>query len=39
VNRSGIPADYAHLAVSLLENRCVNGETVRIDGAIRMPPR
>lgn len=37
--RLGDPADYAHLAVSLLENRYVNGETVRLDGAIRMPPR
>jgi NAD(P)-dependent dehydrogenase (short-subunit alcohol dehydrogenase family) len=37
--RLGDPADYAHLAVSLLENRYINGETVRLDGAIRMPPR
>jgi hypothetical protein len=25
--------------VSLLENPYVNGETIRLDGAIRMPPR
>lgn len=37
--RLGQAADYAHLAVSLLENSYVNGETVRLDGAIRMPPR
>jgi NAD(P)-dependent dehydrogenase (short-subunit alcohol dehydrogenase family) len=37
--RLGDPDDYAHLAVSLLENRYVNGETIRLDGAIRMPPR
>lgn len=37
--RLGDPADYAHLAVSLLENPYINGETVRLDGAIRMPPR
>jgi NAD(P)-dependent dehydrogenase (short-subunit alcohol dehydrogenase family) len=37
--RLGDPADYAHLAVSLLENGYVNGETIRLDGAIRMPPR
>jgi NAD(P)-dependent dehydrogenase (short-subunit alcohol dehydrogenase family) len=37
--RLGDPADYAHLAVSLLENPYLNGETVRLDGAIRMPPR
>ena len=37
--RLGDPDDYAHLAVSLLENRYINGETIRLDGAIRMPPR
>ena len=37
--RLGNPDDYAHLAVSLLENPYVNGETIRLDGAIRMPPR
>ncbi len=38
-NRLGEPADYAHLAVSVLENQYINGETIRLDGAIRMPPR
>jgi NAD(P)-dependent dehydrogenase (short-subunit alcohol dehydrogenase family) len=37
--RLGDPDDYAHMAVSLLENRYVNGHTLRLDGAIRMPPR
>ena len=37
--RLGDPDDYGHLALSLLENRYINGETVRLDGAIRMPPR
>jgi NAD(P)-dependent dehydrogenase (short-subunit alcohol dehydrogenase family) len=37
--RLGLPSDYAHFAVSLLENSYVNGETVRLDGAIRMAPR
>jgi NAD(P)-dependent dehydrogenase (short-subunit alcohol dehydrogenase family) len=37
--RLGDPADYATMAVELLRNRYVNGETVRLDGAIRMPPR
>ncbi len=37
--RLGEPADYAHLAVSVLENQYINGETIRLDGAIRMPPR
>lgn len=38
-SRLGNPEDYAHLAVSMLENEYINGETVRLDGAIRMPPR
>lgn len=37
--RLGNPDDYAHLAVAMLENRYLNGDTVRLDGAIRMPPR
>lgn len=38
-SRLGNPEDFAHLAVSLLENEYINGETIRLDGAIRMPPR
>jgi NAD(P)-dependent dehydrogenase (short-subunit alcohol dehydrogenase family) len=38
-SRLGSPDDYARMAVSLLENPYVNGETIRLDGAIRMPPR
>lgn len=38
-SRLGSPEDYAHMAISLLENPYVNGETVRLDGAIRMAPR
>lgn len=37
--RLGQPADYGHLAVSLIENNYVNGETIRLDGSIRMAPR
>jgi NAD(P)-dependent dehydrogenase (short-subunit alcohol dehydrogenase family) len=37
--RLGLPGDYGHLAVSLIENGYVNGETIRLDGAIRMAPR
>jgi NAD(P)-dependent dehydrogenase (short-subunit alcohol dehydrogenase family) len=37
--RLGLPEDYGHLAVSLIENGYVNGETIRLDGAIRMAPR
>ena len=38
-SRLGSPDDYAQMALALLENSYVNGETVRLDGAIRMPPR
>jgi NAD(P)-dependent dehydrogenase (short-subunit alcohol dehydrogenase family) len=33
------PAEYAQLAVSLIEHDYLNGETVRMDGALRMAPR
>jgi NAD(P)-dependent dehydrogenase (short-subunit alcohol dehydrogenase family) len=37
--RLGEPAEYAQLACHLVENRMLNGETIRLDGALRMPPR
>ncbi|MEV0732932.1 SDR family NAD(P)-dependent oxidoreductase [Polymorphospora sp. NPDC050346] len=37
--RLGDPDDYAALAVTLLQNGYLNGETIRLDGAIRMAPR
>src|SRR5262249_47366297 len=37
--RLGQPSEYAQLAVSIIENPMLNGETIRLDGAIRMPPR
>ena len=37
--RSGQPDEYAHLAELLLTNQYMNGECIRIDGAIRMAPR
>jgi NAD(P)-dependent dehydrogenase (short-subunit alcohol dehydrogenase family) len=37
--RLGRPAEIAHLAICLIENDYINGETVRIDGGIRMQPR
>jgi NAD(P)-dependent dehydrogenase (short-subunit alcohol dehydrogenase family) len=37
--RLGVPAEYAQLACQLVENRMLNGETIRLDGALRMPPR
>jgi NAD(P)-dependent dehydrogenase (short-subunit alcohol dehydrogenase family) len=37
--RLGRPAEYAALAVHIIENVMLNGETIRLDGAIRMQPR
>jgi NAD(P)-dependent dehydrogenase (short-subunit alcohol dehydrogenase family) len=37
--RLGEPDEYAHLAETLITNRYMNGECIRIDGAIRMAPR
>ncbi|MDB5694550.1 MAG: 3-hydroxy-2-methylbutyryl-CoA dehydrogenase [Sphingomonas bacterium] len=37
--RLGDPAEYAHLALTMVENGYFNGEDVRLDGAIRMAPR
>ena len=38
-SRLGRPAEYAHLAQTIIENSMLNGETIRLDGAIRMAPR
>jgi NAD(P)-dependent dehydrogenase (short-subunit alcohol dehydrogenase family) len=37
--RLGQPEEYAQLAAHIVENRMLNGETIRLDGALRMPPR
>ena len=37
--RLGRPEEYAALAKHIVENRMVNGEVIRLDGAIRMAPR
>jgi NAD(P)-dependent dehydrogenase (short-subunit alcohol dehydrogenase family) len=37
--RLGHPTEYAKLAVHIVENAMLNGETIRLDGAIRMAPR
>ena len=37
--RLGKPAEYAALARHIVENGMLNGETIRLDGALRMPPR
>ena len=38
-SRLGRPEEYAQLAVQVVENQMLNGETIRLDGALRMPPR
>jgi NAD(P)-dependent dehydrogenase (short-subunit alcohol dehydrogenase family) len=37
--RLGRPNEYAHLAKTIIENTMLNGETIRLDGAIRMQPK
>lgn len=38
-SRLGTPADYARLAIHIFENDMLNGEVIRLDGAIRLAPR
>jgi len=38
-NRLGEPEEFAALARHVVENPMLNGETIRLDGALRMPPR
>ena len=37
--RTGAPEEFASLALEMIRNSYFNGESVRLDGAIRMPPR
>jgi NAD(P)-dependent dehydrogenase (short-subunit alcohol dehydrogenase family) len=37
--RLGAPEEYAALAAHVVENPMLNGEVIRLDGALRMPPR
>jgi NAD(P)-dependent dehydrogenase (short-subunit alcohol dehydrogenase family) len=37
--RLGQPDEFARLAMAIIDNPMINGETVRLDGAIRMAPR
>ena len=37
--RLGRPDEFAQLAVQIVENEMLNGETIRLDGALRMAPR
>ncbi|MFL1461000.1 SDR family NAD(P)-dependent oxidoreductase [Roseococcus sp. DSY-14] len=38
-HRLGTPDEYARLAMHIVDNGYLNGETVRMDGALRMAPR
>ena len=38
-SRLGQPDEYAKLALHIIDNGILNGETIRLDGAIRMAPR
>jgi NAD(P)-dependent dehydrogenase (short-subunit alcohol dehydrogenase family) len=38
-SRLGRPEEYARLACHIAENGMLNGETIRLDGALRMPPK
>jgi len=38
-SRLGRPAEYANLVAHIVENAMINGETIRLDGAIRMGPK
>merc|ERR1711974_541194 len=37
--RLGNPVEFGQLVVHMAENSYLNGETIRLDGAIRMPPK
>jgi NAD(P)-dependent dehydrogenase (short-subunit alcohol dehydrogenase family) len=37
--RLGKPEEFAHLAAAIVENLALNGEVIRLDGALRMAPR
>jgi NAD(P)-dependent dehydrogenase (short-subunit alcohol dehydrogenase family) len=37
--RLGLPEEYARLVTHIIENNYINGETIRLDGALRMQPK
>lgn len=39
VDRLGHPAEFARLAHSIIENPMLDGETIRLDGALPMAPK
>jgi 3-hydroxyacyl-CoA dehydrogenase/3-hydroxy-2-methylbutyryl-CoA dehydrogenase len=38
-SRLGLPSEYADLVAAIVTNPMLNGETIRLDGALRMPPK
>ena len=38
-SRLGRPSEYAEMVAAIVANPMLNGETIRLDGALRMPPR
>jgi NAD(P)-dependent dehydrogenase (short-subunit alcohol dehydrogenase family) len=38
-SRLGRPPEFASLTLQIVENAMLNGETIRLDGAVRMPPK
>jgi NAD(P)-dependent dehydrogenase (short-subunit alcohol dehydrogenase family) len=38
-SRLGLPSEYADLVAAIIANPMLNGETIRLDGALRMPPK
>ena len=38
-SRLGTPADYAKMVKSMVTNEMLNGEVIRLDGAIRLAPK
>src|SRR6266853_650863 len=38
-SRFGTPPEYAKLVLHIIDNAMLNGETIRLDGALRMPPK
>jgi hypothetical protein len=37
--RLGAPSEYAALVAAIVENEYLNGETIRLDGSLRMAPK
>ncbi|PKW18627.1 SDR family NAD(P)-dependent oxidoreductase [Saccharopolyspora spinosa] len=37
--RLGTPEEFASLAAHIIDNQMINGEVIRLDGALRMPPK